>query len=361
MDRRALFFLGAAVVCAALIAATPEDLRWVPTAMSIAYVVLALWSTLAAGGILAVDLVFRIWIREWPPSWSLAVAAAMFALVDWAESCQNFTLAARGASPARRAFLDSIYWTRALCVVLFVFGTLGGMTSLAFRGSEASTWTEVLEKSWELMRYFGVIAAGAGLGVGLGVVFNHLYSGSNSPRSSVVIYAAVITPLVIVAMIPLGIISVFEVWRITAPALGLESATPSPSRCAVGGSESGTRGCGSTATASSSSPRATAVSTCSVRRARRSGSRALRSTRSTCPHGCTHERGRPRGVPGGADMRPSGYRGRVSTDEQPRDDVLEALRGIESKPLADRADDYQAFADQLRSELEHSDPSQTPT
>ena len=192
------------------------------------YIVLALWATLAAGGILAVDLVFRIWIREWPPAWSLAVAAAVFALVDWAESCQNFTLAARGASPARRAFLDSIYWTRALCVVLFVFGTLGGMTSLAFRGIDASTWIEVLAMSWELMRYFGIIAAGAGLGVGLGVVFNHLYSRSTSPGSSVVIYAAVITPLVIVAVIPLGIIGVFEVWRIIAPALGLESASPSP-------------------------------------------------------------------------------------------------------------------------------------
>jgi uncharacterized protein (DUF2235 family) len=192
------------------------------------YIVLALWATLAAGGILAVDLVFRIWIREWPPAWSLAVAAAAFALIDWAESCQNFTLAARGASPARRAFLDSIYWTRTLCVVLFVFGALGGMTSLAFRGIDASTWTDVLEKSWELMQYFGVIAVGAGLGVGLGIVFNHLYSRSTAPRSSVVIYVAIITPLVIVALIPLGIISVFEVWRIVAPALGLESAAPSP-------------------------------------------------------------------------------------------------------------------------------------
>jgi uncharacterized protein (DUF2235 family) len=192
------------------------------------YIVLALWATLAAGGILTVDLVFRIWIREWPPAWSLAVAAAVFALVDWAESCQNFTMAARGASPVRRAFLDSIYWTRALCVVLFVFGTFGGMTSLAFRGIEASTWTEVLVQSWELMRYFGVVAVGAGLGVGLGVVFNHVYSRSTSPRAGVVIYAALITPLVIIALIPLGIISVFEVWRIAAPALGLESAAPSP-------------------------------------------------------------------------------------------------------------------------------------
>jgi uncharacterized protein (DUF2235 family) len=192
------------------------------------YIVLALWATLAAGGILAVDLVFRIWITEWPPSWWLAVAAAVFALVDWAESCQNFTMAARGASPARRAFLDSIYWTRALGVVLFIFGVLGGMTSLFFRGTSAPMLVEALDKAWSLMQYFGVVAFGAGLGVGLGVVFNHLYSKATSPRSSVVIYTAVLTPLIIAGIIPLGIVAVFEVWRIVAPALGVTSATPSP-------------------------------------------------------------------------------------------------------------------------------------
>src|SRR5688572_22483966 len=192
------------------------------------YIVLALWATLAAGGILAVDLVFRIWIKGWPPSWWLAVAAAVFALVDWAESCQNFTMAARGASPPRRAFLDSIYWTRALGVVLFIFGTLGGMTSLVFGGTSATTLIEALDKAWSLMQYFGVVAIGAGLGVGLGVVFNHLYSKATSPRSSVVIYAAVLTPLIIAGILPLGIVAVFEVWRIAAPALGVASATPSP-------------------------------------------------------------------------------------------------------------------------------------
>jgi hypothetical protein len=175
-----------------------------------------------------VDLVFRIWIKEWPPAWWLAAASAVFGLVDWAESCQNFTMAARGASPARRAFLDSIYWTRGLCVVLFIFGALGAMLSLVFRGTSAATLTDALAKSWELMQYFGVIAFGAGLGVGLGVVFNHLYAKSTSPRSSVVLVVAVLTPLVIMAVIPLGIIGVFEVWRIVAPALGVVSATPGP-------------------------------------------------------------------------------------------------------------------------------------
>ncbi|WP_173923805.1 hypothetical protein [Agromyces sp. Marseille-P2726] len=43
-------------------------------------------------------------------------------------------------------------------------------------------------------------------------------------------------------------------------------------------------------------------------------------------------------------------------DEQPGAEVLDALRDIESKPLADRADGYRALAERLRSELEHSDP-----
>jgi hypothetical protein len=46
MDRRALFFVGAAVICAVLAPATPDDLRWVPTWMAVAYAVLALWSYL---------------------------------------------------------------------------------------------------------------------------------------------------------------------------------------------------------------------------------------------------------------------------------------------------------------------------
>lgn len=46
MDRRALFFLGAAALCAALIAETDSALRWVPTALALTYVVLALASYL---------------------------------------------------------------------------------------------------------------------------------------------------------------------------------------------------------------------------------------------------------------------------------------------------------------------------
>jgi len=46
VDRRAIFFLGAAAVCAAVITPTESDLRWVPTALTMIYVVLALVSYL---------------------------------------------------------------------------------------------------------------------------------------------------------------------------------------------------------------------------------------------------------------------------------------------------------------------------
>ena len=43
-----------------------------------------------------------------------------------------------------------------------------------------------------------------------------------------VIYAAALAPLFVAGIIPLGIVAVFEVWRIAAPALGVGSATLTP-------------------------------------------------------------------------------------------------------------------------------------
>lgn len=51
----------------------------------------------------------------------------------------------------------------------------------------------------------------------------------------------------------------------------------------------------------------------------------------------------------------------MSTDEEQGDTISEAtqaaLHEIEQQPLDERARGYQALADQLRVELEHSDPS----
>jgi hypothetical protein len=48
MDRRGVFFAGAAFVCAVLVPATDSELRWVPIAMAFAYAVLAVLSFLDA-------------------------------------------------------------------------------------------------------------------------------------------------------------------------------------------------------------------------------------------------------------------------------------------------------------------------
>ena len=44
MDRRAVFFVGAAFVCAILIPVTEQEQRWVPAVLAILYVVLAIAS-----------------------------------------------------------------------------------------------------------------------------------------------------------------------------------------------------------------------------------------------------------------------------------------------------------------------------
>jgi hypothetical protein len=44
MERRALFFLGAAIVCAVLSPITEPAQRWVPVSLSIVYVLLSLAS-----------------------------------------------------------------------------------------------------------------------------------------------------------------------------------------------------------------------------------------------------------------------------------------------------------------------------
>jgi hypothetical protein len=46
MDRRAIFFLGAGVICVVLTPLTPADIRWFPIVVAIVYFVLAAASAL---------------------------------------------------------------------------------------------------------------------------------------------------------------------------------------------------------------------------------------------------------------------------------------------------------------------------
>jgi uncharacterized protein (DUF2235 family) len=191
------------------------------------YLGLLLWATLASAGLLVVDQVFNVWPGT-PPAWLLAIAAGLFALIDWAESTQNFNIALRGESPPRRAFLDSIYWMRALGVVLFLFGAVGVLVYLATIGAGKASLADALRGSAETVRYWVIISFGASLGVGLGVVLNHFYARSPSPPALIVIQSAAIGPVISSAVILFAAIVVCEVWRFAGPALQVDSALSSP-------------------------------------------------------------------------------------------------------------------------------------
>jgi len=191
------------------------------------YLGLLVWATIASAGFLVVDQIFNVWPSP-PPPWLLAIAAGIFALTDWAESTQNFNIALRGESPPRRAFLDSIYWTRALGVVLFLLGAVGVLVYLATIGADTPSLVDALRDSTNPVRYWVIISFGAGLGVGLGVVLNHFYARSPSPPARVVVQAAVIGPVISSAVIMLATVIAHEVWRFARPTLHVEVPVSSP-------------------------------------------------------------------------------------------------------------------------------------
>ena len=95
------------------------------------------------------DRLFLLWQPSLPPVWWLGVVAAAFALVDWGESVVSFSFAKGKATPARRAFLDSIYWTRALGVTLFVCGTVGALVGVWERGWGEDSLAGALRNAWD--------------------------------------------------------------------------------------------------------------------------------------------------------------------------------------------------------------------
>ena len=201
--------------------------RWMGDGFK-AYVGLLLWATVASAGFLVVDQVFSVWPASLPPAWLLAIAAGVFALIDWAESNLNFEIALRGESPPRRALLDSIYWMRALGVVLFLFGAVGVFAHLVTIGAGAESLGEAFNRSAPAVSYWVAISLGAGLGVGLGVVLNHVYARSPSPPAHIVIQAAVIGPVISTSVILLATVVMFEIWRLVGPALDITIPVSSP-------------------------------------------------------------------------------------------------------------------------------------
>ena len=135
-------------------------------------VALVLWATLASAGLAVTDRIFGVWSPGSPPLWLFCLMAAIFPLVDWAESTVNSSLASGGAKPWKLAFLDSIYWTRALGVVLCVFGALGSLANWFSLGWQASSFTMTAILASPVIIQFGLVATCAAAGATLANGFN---------------------------------------------------------------------------------------------------------------------------------------------------------------------------------------------
>jgi hypothetical protein len=108
------------------------------------------------------------------PAYVLGVIAAALVAVDWTESTANWRQALR-PTVQRRAFLDSIYWTRALGMILFVIGAAGTIG----RGVAAS-WTR--SGLQELATLYGPLLLGAAASVAIVTVVDRWAFGDRTPH-----------------------------------------------------------------------------------------------------------------------------------------------------------------------------------
>ena len=85
---------------------------------------LALWCGFAAIGFNLADKFFLFHGGEGFPLWLLIGVGVILFTVDWAERAAGFHLALAGGGSRRKTLVDSLYWCRALGVVLFFCGFL---------------------------------------------------------------------------------------------------------------------------------------------------------------------------------------------------------------------------------------------
>ena len=84
---------------------------------------LVVWASLAAVGFVAIYKL--IWgTTNDVLIWIACAIAFAFPIIDWGESNANFRLALGRTSPWRRAFADTVYWTRIFGVLFFFAGCI---------------------------------------------------------------------------------------------------------------------------------------------------------------------------------------------------------------------------------------------
>lgn len=124
---------------------------------------MVLWASLAAVGFVATYKL--IWgATNDVLIWIACIIAFAFPIIDWGESNANFRLALGRTTPWRRAFADSVYWTRSFGVIFFFVGCIyfsAYFVQLGWTdGIVDATLAEVHEVHW-LMPVFAVAGLAA--------------------------------------------------------------------------------------------------------------------------------------------------------------------------------------------------------
>jgi hypothetical protein len=150
------------------------------------------WATLAAAGLFAAGALIGI-----APSAEGGVAvacaiAALLPLADWSESRVNFECA-RGAGGARaRAFLDAVYWTRALGVALAGAGFALAAVRLGGMGwrYDAARFGEFAQAAWPVPICAAAGAVAASMAAKRACVKNLAWVAVAGPAAAAAIAAA---------------------------------------------------------------------------------------------------------------------------------------------------------------------------
>ena len=191
----------------------------------ISVTVLVLWATLAGYGFAIVDQLFQI-LPPVPPPWLLCVLAGIFPLVDWREASLNRDLAMNTLSSWRRAWLDSIYWTRALGVVLFVFGLCGSAVFLVNAGWRTGSFADAWSTAGVVMQGSTPVALSAAVGMFVALALNKRFTkrpdqGRDASNSGCVNFLATLGgPLIVLAVICLIIFAAHTAGHVVTSALG---------------------------------------------------------------------------------------------------------------------------------------------
>jgi len=200
---------------------------------------LILWAALAATGLAVTGRLFCVWC-EYPPVALMAFFASLFPLVDWGESCLNSFLSRHGLIAWKRSLRDSLYWTRALVVVLFAFGLIGafsyywslGWHSPSFAYALRATWS--ITPDWVPAWKWGAIALGASAGAVLANGFN----GSLKTGATSKLLAVIAAPLIGMAGLSLVVFAAYGIGHIVTAGLGrtevVASVCPPPAVITAG-------------------------------------------------------------------------------------------------------------------------------